>query len=427
MYKYFRELENPREFKTYLTRDSLDKKQDLSLYNISYSDDLLRELQILFPRLMVIDEMIMGLNERLLAYSSENERLSDEIWLRNDAFFHLRENYSSPSHRILKEEIKLTFWELQCILIEIDDLIPLLTGFYPKHKNFLLDTQKQIKTVSKEIEKKSTIKMPLKSNGVSMKWPDSWYITPNGYLYNTGFGHKKGNLVYSLYYTIYELLEENKSIPSINHVNHIHRIIERGYITDKEFRNYCNLIYQLPTVLTPEVEIDRMRHKNLLRLNETEYKKITSAPDFEYPNPERSYQKNLITLITGFLSAETALYSSFNRVNNSLSKRELLTQLRELSRNDIRDVLVRFSGFYKIESIVDKTITTSSLYAIRDFSNYLNAGWNLHIIPGIVYDETEDKLSVVDFNSYFIRKYLDQELANFEGTGKILIKDNWVK
>ena len=44
MYKYFRELENPREFKTYLTRDSLDKKQDLSLYNISYSDDLLREL-----------------------------------------------------------------------------------------------------------------------------------------------------------------------------------------------------------------------------------------------------------------------------------------------------------------------------------------------------------------------------------------------
>ena len=135
----------------------------------------------------------------------------------------------------------------------------------------------------------------------------------------------------------------------------------------------------------------------------------------------------MITLITGFLSAETALYSSFNRVNNSLSKRELLTQLRELSRNDIRDVLVRFSGFHKIESIVDKTITTSSLYAIRDFSNYLNAGWNLHIIPGIVYDETEDKLSVVDFNSYFIRKYLDQELANFEGTGKILIKDNWVK
>ncbi len=269
--------------------------------------------------------------------------------------------------------------------------------------------------------------MPLKSNAVSIEWPDSWYITPNGYLYNTGFGHKKGNLVYSLYYTIYELLEENKLIPSINHVNHIHRIIERGYITDKEFRNYCNLIYQLPTVLTPEVEIDRMRHKNLLRLNETEYKKITSAPDFEYPNPERSYQKNLITLITGFLSAETALYSSFNRVNNSLSKRELLTQLRELSRNDIRDVLVRFSGFHKIESIVDKTITTSSLYAIRDFSNYLNAGWNLHIIPGIVYDETEDKLSVVDFNSYFIRKYLDQELANFEGTGKILIKDNWVK
>ena len=427
MYRYFRELENLREFKTCLTRNSSDKKQDLSLYNISYSDDLLKELKILFPKLMVIDEMIMGLNERLLAYTSEENPLSDEAWLRNDAFFHLRENYSFSSHRILKEEIKLTPWELQCILIEIDEIIPLLSNFYPKHKDFLLNTQKQIKTVSKEIETKSTIKMPLKSNGVSIEWPASWYITPNGYLYNTGFGHKKGNLVYTLYYTIYKLLEENKPIPNINHVNHIHCIIERGYITDKEFRDYYNLIYSLPTIITPEVEIDRMRYKNLLRLNETEYKKITSTPDFEYPHPERSYQKNLITLITGYLAAENALYLSFNKVNNSLSKGELLTQLRELTNNDIRDVLVRFSGFHKIESIVDKTITTSSLYAITEFSNYLKAGWNLHIIPGIVYDEMEDKLSVVDFNSYFIRRHLDQELANFEGTGKILIKNDWAK
>lgn len=92
MYKYFCELENPREFKTCLTRNSSDKKQDLSLYNISYSEDLLKELKILFPKLMVIDEMIMRLNERLLAYTSEENPLSDEAWLRNDAFFHLREN-----------------------------------------------------------------------------------------------------------------------------------------------------------------------------------------------------------------------------------------------------------------------------------------------------------------------------------------------
>lgn len=424
MYKYFRELENLREFKTYLAWDPLDKNQDLSLYNINYTNDLLKKLQVLFPKLMVIDDMIMGLNKQLLAYSLEDELLSDEIWSKSDVFFHLRENYSFSSHRILEEEVKLTTWELQCILKEIDEIIPLLSNFYSNHKDFLLDTQKQMKALFDEIEKKSTIKMPPKRSGIAIEWPAAWYITPNGYLYNTGFGHKKGNLVNSLYYTIYELLKENKSIPSIHHADHIHHIIERGYITDKELRDYYHLIYRLPTIVTPEVEIDRMRYKNLLRLSKTEYKRITSTPDFEYPNPERSYQKNLITLITGYLSAETALYSSFNRVNNSLSKRELLTQLKELTRNDIRDVLVRFSGFHKIESIVDKTITTSSLYAIKEFSNYLNAGWSLHIIPGIVYDEMEDKLFVIDFNSYFIKKHLEQELANFEGTGKILIKDS---
>ena len=40
------------------------------------------------------------------------------------------------------------------------------------------------------------------------------------------------------------------------------------------------------------------------------------------------------------------------------------------------------------------------------------------------YAEVLAKLFVIDFNSYFIKKHLEQELANFEGTGKILIKDS---
>ena len=141
------------------------------------------------------------------------------------------------------------------------------------------------------------------------------------------------------------------------------------------------------------------------------------------PHPERSYQKNLITLIIGHLAAETSLYASFARMNESRSKKALLEQLKYLTLNDIRDVLVRFSGFHKIESIVDNTITTSSLNGITEFHEYLEKGWNLHIIPGIVYDKSEDKLSKQNMNSYFVRKHLDKQLAQYEGKGRILIKD----
>ena len=94
--------------------------------------------------------------------------------------------------------------------------------------------------------------------------------------------------------------------------------------------------------------------------------------------------------------------------------------------NDLKDILIRFSGFHKIESTVDNTITTCSLNGITEFSEYLEKGWNLHIIPGIIYDKNLDKLVEVDFNEYFISKHLDNEIENYEGKGKILIKDKWI-
>ncbi len=40
-----------------------------------------------------------------------------------------------------------------------------------------------------------------------------------------------------------------------------------------------------------------------------------------------------------------------------------------------------------------------------------------------IYDESEDKLSKQNMNSYFVRKHLDKQLAQYEGKGRILIKD----
>ncbi len=422
MYKYFSELEKSSNFKTYLLREPFDKNQDCFIREIPFSIDFLKQLETLFPKLNKIDKLIVSINNKLISNTFEYNLLSYESLLSNGQFFQDRDENYYQSHYDLKENLELTSWDLQCLLNEIFHYIPYLVDFYPNYKDFLLNTQKEIKEVLATVKAKSTIQMPPKSDGKAVVWPKAWYITPSGYLYNTGFGHKRGNLIYSLYY-IFDCLKQNKEVPNINYYKQINTILKRGYITYNEFRNYSHLMYKLPTIITPEVEHDRERYKNMLESGIEEYEKLIHSSKVEYPNPERSYQKNLITLISGYLSAESSLYSSFNRINESCHKKEIIEKLQNLTANDIRDVFVRFCGFHKIESIVDHTITTSSLNGITEFSEYLKKGWNLHIVPKIIYDKYNDELSRMDFNSYFVNKHLDNELAKYEGTGKILIKN----
>ena len=419
MYKYFVELEKLKDFKTYLIRESFNKNQDLHISNSAFTEDFLKRLNKIVSKIIIIDELIMALNESLII--KENDLLPFEDQLGIIEFFQYREEIYFKSHHILKEKINLTFNDLKFILKNLYYIINYLVIFYPNYKDFLLKTQQEIKTLSDEMEMKTVIKLPSKSDAVIVTWPNSWYITSNGYLYNSGLGHKRGNLNYS-YYDICDSLKHNKNIPSINYYQHINDILKRGYITYDEFQTYSNLMYKLPTVFTPEIEQELMRYKNILEMDKEEYKKMSTS-EIEWPQIERSYQKNLITLIIGHLAAETSLFSSFIKINESLHKNEIITQLNHLTMNDLRDVLVRFSGFHKIESSIDNTITTSSLNGITEFSEYLKRGWNLQIIPRIIYDKNEDKLVEMDFNSSFVSKYLDDELSKYEGKGKILIKD----
>ena len=426
MYKYFHELENLKSFKTYLIRKSFDKEQDLSIKNIFFSDSLLKKLSELFPKINIVDKLIIALNEELITNTPTYNLLPYDTWFNMECFFYDKDEYYLESNHYLREKIDLTSWNLQYTLEKISKMISYLINFYPNYKEFLLNTQKEIKIILNEIEIKSTIKISSKSNGDTVNWPNAWYITPNGYLYNTGLGHQTGNLIYSFCYVICDYLKHNKNIPNISYYSKINNILKRGYITYGEFQNYSHLAYNLPTIITPEVEHDIVRYKNILKMNDKEYNKAKNDPEFKWPEPERSYQKNLITLIIGHLAAETSLYSSFIKLNESLYKNKLIAQLNTLAMNDLKDILIRFSGFHKIESTVDNTITTCSLNGITEFSEYLKKGWNLHIIPGIIYDKNLAKLVEVDFNEYFISKHLDNEIENYEGKGKILIKDKWI-
>lgn len=226
------------------------------------------------------------------------------------------------------------------------------------------------------------------------KWPDAWFITPNGYLYNTGSGHKQGNLIYP-YNHIYESFMGDKNLVVINNNEEINNILKRNYITWAEFRNFSNLPYTFPSVLTKE---------NMYTIDF--YNTISN-------------DEKLITLIIGHLAAENALYNSFIKINQSNNKKEIIKQINKM---DITDILVRFSGFNKVETSLERTITTSSLNSIREFNEYLKKGWNLHIIPGVIYNPELDKLIEVDFDTPIINRYLDNELNNYHGKGNVIIR-----
>ncbi len=423
MYEYFSELETLSNFKTYLLRETFDKNQDCSIREIPFSTELLKQLETLFPKLNKIDKLIIALDENLFSKTPNYNLFSHGSLLNYGHFFQKRDETYYQTHYDLKENIKLTSWDLYLLLNEMLLYMPFLTSFYPDYQDFFLNTQKEIQKILVTLNLKSTIKNSPKSNGKVLIWPNAWYITPSGYLYNTGFGHTHGNLKYQLNMIMYESLKQNKKVPNINNNQHINDILKRGYITYSEFEHYSHLMYKLPTIITPEVEHDRECYKNMLKMSKEKIENLIHSSKIKWPHQERSYQKNLITLIIGHLAAESSLYSSFSRINESCHKKEIIEKLQTLTANDISDVFVRFCGFHKIESTIDHTITTSSLNGIVEFSEYLKKGWNLHIVPKIIYDKYNDELSQLDFNSYFVNKHLDKDLAKYEGKGKILIKN----
>ena len=217
MYKYYAELEKTRDFTTALIRESFDKKQDLVISNVPFSNDLLKKIGDLFPKLQRVDELIMALNEELMLKTVEYALLSNEVWESLAYIFCDKKEEYFQTHYDLREKINFSSWDIQCILEKLSYNIDFLVVLYPHYKDFLLNTKKEINIVLSEIDKKSIIKVPPKNDGVLVHWPNSWYITPNGYLYNTGFGHQIGNLFYSFYHIICACLESNKNVPSLNY------------------------------------------------------------------------------------------------------------------------------------------------------------------------------------------------------------------
>ncbi|HPF83465.1 MAG TPA: hypothetical protein PLV83_04810 [Bacilli bacterium] len=283
MYKYFKELENPNDFYIYLKKIDYINKNEYYIKNIPL--DGINIDKVLIKELEFIRMLILGMNKKISKYN-----MTYEEYMRFYDFFTLRDenaNYYLDNH-----SLNLNTTDLRHILQMYSILSNPLIDFFPEYKERISKIKQDILKIIKQIEEKSTIIIEKKAE-LKYILPNAWFITPYGYLYNTGGenGHKEGNLIYPFHNLIKQALYNNKLVPETNTLEKINSILKRGYVTQLEFDYYAHLIYRVPTIKTPEVELEEEKYKKILEMDEEEFLKI----DYEnLPCPERSYQKILL-------------------------------------------------------------------------------------------------------------------------------------
>lgn len=237
-------------------------------------------------------------------------------------------------------------------------------------------------------ENKIKILDPCSKEKIDFIIPNSYYINSKGFLYNSlsenGEYHKGTKLIYpyndikSSFYGekfcrldgLHTIILEDKLQSAIETYN---RIISDNAFDSFDVKCYINML----------------------------------CTDYNDPL--------LMKLMLGIITSKIALLEKFIEIKNtSVDHKKIMDKIIEESNDDISDILVRLCGFHKIESQVDRTITTSSLN-INDFKNYLDRDFKLTIIPPILFNREYDDL----YEQIVVDKFLDK---NPEYDGKILTR-----
>ncbi len=209
-------------------------------------------------------------------------------------------------------------------------------------------------------------KITLSNDGIinDFFFSNGYFITPNGYLYNTSKsnGHRYNGFVNEYDY-ITSLIKNKKSLSflkaDINYYkNTLSMLIDNNCIEYEKLESWLKSIYELP--------------KNMNLVN------------------EKNNYDTLIQLYMGYCDAHIEFYNYFINIFNENAIEKLDSIDIILGNVNIYDklveILVRCMGFHKIELHNSKNITTSSLHPVNDFSEYLYNDYNIWIVPKIIFD-----------------------------------------
>ncbi|MGE5455804.1 MAG: hypothetical protein ACM3O4_01680 [Ignavibacteriales bacterium] len=397
MIKYYKELENPNNFCLSLIERKDGpigykkvKKNDLPSDFFGKYSHLLRTIQDI--DLLIRSINIDKISEKLRIKWNSNESSEIDYNLYQADYMTLNE----------LEEMKEDIPRLKAILEVPTDIIPQLL-FYSRALSLVMYLCPEIEdkwlkisllfdSALKDIKIHSTIEYEeptIVARNINL--PNAWYITSYGDLYNTGGrnGHKETNLIYP-YERVKRLFLEGKSIEGNKDALLKKRleIINNGYISKGDFMNYLNYIYDFSSIQTTD------NHSFL---------------------DARTYNLKLVKTILGAVSANAGFYHFFEDMQKyTLNPKRELYKLKAMTNNQISDILVRCSGFSKIESVVKKTITTSSLTPFEDLYEYIVRGWDVCVIPPIIVSREEGIVKELDTSSPIVERYIEHDTNKYE-------------
>lgn len=375
MIKYFKELENRTNY--YLPLVEVQNSGKKYISNCQIPSSFIEKYANLFKNSESLINIYKNFNidewfekniyinyEKACSISSEFESIEEEIYWILDEY----------------KKIDFSSKAIENYLYLIKRLSFIYIDLFPKNKEYYTSLNKTIIEAINELKKYTTIQYEQNKKD-NVYQPDAWYITPNGYLYNVGkYGHKGRDLSFN-YNRIKYSINYNENIlethnTSDGYLNMSKEIKEKGYITAGQFKTFLNYISQ-PVYL--------------------EY--INGIPV--------TRERHIIELILGIINAEACFYRFFEDLYiYTESPQNEIDKIIDWTNDDIGDVLVRCCGFHKVESMQEKTITTSCINYEVKFEEYIKKGWNIVFIPPIIIDE--DNHNVIHYPEEFltIRKIL---------------------
>ena len=356
MIKYYKELENRLNY--YLPLVDIQDKGKKVLFDYEIPFSFIEEYADLFKN-----------SEFLITIYKE---FNIDEWFRNNIYIDYEntclvysefESVEEEFYWILEEYKKINFSSraIENYLYLIKRLSILYIDLFPNNKQYYTSLNNTIVAAIEELKKYNTIHyIPDKVDNLYQ--PDAWYITPNGYLYNAGkYGHSGRDLTFN-YNKMKYFINNNENILdnhkiSNGYLNLSKKIKENGYISAGQFKVFLNYISQ-PAYLESIDEIPVTR------------------------------ENHIIQLILGIINAQACFYRFFEDlcIYTKDPKNEI-DKLVAWTKDDIRDILVRCCGFHKIESMREKTITTSCVNYETEFEEYIKNGWNVEFIPPIIIDK----------------------------------------
>lgn len=375
MVKYFNMLENRKEF--FLALINNQKREEIYSFNCNIPISYIEKYSNLFEKTEFLIDIYKNFDinqwfdknvyinyEKVCSVLNEFENIKEEIdWILEDY-----------------KKIDCTSKAIQDYLYLIKRLSYIYMDLFPNERDFYALLNKTILEAIEELKIISTVKC--KSNkGVNIYQPDAWYITPNNYLYNAGEdGHKSRDLTFN-YNRLVRLIVNNE-IDLSNHdisssyFNELEEIKENGYITASQFKVYLNYISQ-PVYL----------------------KSVSGMPI--------TMDKRTIKLVSGIINAQQYFYKFFEdlfiNTNSPISE---INKIMKWTKNDIGDILVRCCGFHKIESMLEKTITTSCVDYEIQFEEYIKKGWKIQFVSPIIINQKLGEVEKYNNDFIVIRKVL---------------------